>query len=101
MYNNTPEYLISTVDMVRRAFPSGVPDIARRYALIELLRRGECSDRSIAQVLAATDGTNREAAVCLYEVQHVQPMEPLDDLALEQAGLALEANGYKEWLMEE
>jgi len=28
-------------------------------------------------------------------------MEPLDDLALEQAGLALEANGYKEWLMEE
>jgi hypothetical protein len=101
MTDGTPDYLLGTAQMVKNAFSGMIIEEPRRMALIELLREGECSDRSIAQVLSVADGTGRSCEECLYEVSHIQRSKSRDICVYNEVRGLLRANGYDLWIHEE
>lgn len=92
----TPEHLLSTVKMLKMAFPTEMTReefLACASVLYENL-----SDRNLAKVLGVL--THREEAEVLNDIYLACNM-PINKITLEKVQNKLRSGGYDEWLLED
>ena len=95
---NVPEYLQSTIDMIVKSYPNGIPK-DDYYPLIKIMKNCDMSDRSVAHVIAILKkGKYRDY---LYDVAHIMPNTVITQAQMDSVVKRLSPNGYEAWLKEE
>jgi hypothetical protein len=91
-----PPWLLTTYEMLRSAFPQGVPD-GTYWPLLALLGQN-MAQRALADVLALYTG--KEYATVYNDVLRVQSATP-DGAEMDKMERILAPHGYQDWLREE
>jgi len=92
-----PQQLTSTVDLLRRAFPSGKLDNDEYVAVLEILYP-HLADENL--VIVMVELTGREAGVVLNDVYRAGSVGRQPSVARERVMKLLARSGFDEWLNE-
>ena len=90
-----PRQLTSTVDLLRRAFPSGKLDNDEYDAVLEILYP-HLADENL--VIVMVDLTGRDAGVILNDVYRAGSVGRTPSVVRERVMKLLDSAGFDEWL---
>lgn len=96
MQSTIAPYLLSTYQMIKRAFPDGIEPEA--YLPLLAILYDDLSDRNLAEVVAHYTG--KDDSVVLNDVYRVRSIDMPSFEAINKVKQRLLLGGYKEWLEE-
>jgi len=97
MDHKIPDYLLSTFNMLKSAYPAGIPP--NEYLPLLRLLYEEMSDRNLALTVGLLIGT--DAPLVLNDIYRAAAEMKLESSEVQKVRKKLSQYGYEEWLKEE
>lgn len=92
---NLDPFLHPTYDLLKRAYPDGIPE-RDYFPVLSVFSSTDISSRNLGLTLQALDGRNY--AIHYYNLLHELPSRKIDPVDLARARAALDAAGFSDWL---